>query len=918
MWARLEELFEQAAVLPPGARTAFLAGIGETDRALRLELDSLLAVEARACALDVERFIVEARSSGDVQSEAGPPDSDAETADRRLGTCLGSWRLVGVLGRGGMGTVYRVERADGLYQQQAALKLARSSPLDSLGMERFRTERQVLARLRHPNIAGLLDGGFAPDGTPYLVMELVDGVPITTWCETAHLTIDARLRLVRVVCDAVQHAHRALVVHRDLKPVNIFVTTSGEVKLLDFGIAKLLDPSAWNLEQPATVAGMRLLTPEYAAPEQRHDGDITAATDVYSLGVVLYELLAGVRPGSPPAPPSEALQARRADAATARRVRGDLDRIVLTALREEPERRYVSAGQLGEEIGRFLDGRPVLAQPDTAAYRLRTFVRRHRVGVATAAALVCSLTVFGAVATIQARALAAQVRVAGEERDKAEQIVRLLVELFESTNPSIRPDGDRMTIGEFLGGAEARALAQLQSAPVVRAKLQQVFGLIKHTRGDYAAASAALDEALAAERRVLGPDHPDALESLQALAEVRRAAGDDDRAATLLRESLDRHRRVYGSEHEKTARALFALAPLVDREDRPRAGALLEEALAIRRRRLRPSDPAIAGSIAALGEHHKRIGRFDRARALYREALALARDSGDAHSTRFVGLMNDYGAFLSEIGDHAEAERMQRQALGLGRELLGDRSVPVANLLNNIGVTLSLLGRRREAEATFREAFDRHADMLGATHWRTRNAARNVGRSLALQQRYADGVTWMDRALVVSIGAAPDRDAGLLGVASQRSVMLFHLGRREDAIRELRGQATALSGMKTAQAESVRVWVNLLLARALNDTGRPAEAEPLLAATVSWLERFPADHPRRAEADCERARSQLLQRDSAGARTTLDRCLAIYRRWGLAEREIIAGLVAAASRRDEGPTPGQSAEATKRASVRQP
>ena len=225
--------------------------------------------------------------------------------------------------------------------------------------------------------------------------------------------------------------------------------------------------------------------------------------------------------------------------------------------------------------------------------------------------------------------------------------------------------------------------------------------------------------------------------------------------------------------------------------------------------------------------------------------------------------MNDYGSFLGEIGDHAEAERMQREALALGRELLGNRSIPVANLLNNLGVTLSLLGRRRDAEATFREAFDRHADILGANHWRTRNAARNVGRSLALQQRYADGVAWMDRALEVSIGARRDRDPGRLGIASQRSVMLFHLGRREDAIRELRGQTEALAAMKTDQAESVRVWVNLLLARALNDTGRPAEAEPMLAATVSWLERFPADHPRRAEADCERARSQLLQRDSA-------------------------------------------------------
>ena len=214
-----------------------------------------------------------------------------------IGTCLGPWRLVSVLGRGGMGTVYRAERADGQYRQEVAVKLVRSGPRDPYAIERFRTERQVLAQPDSiPTSRRLLDGGFAPDGTPYLVMELVDGVPITEWCAAERLPLEARLRLFRVVCDAVQHAHRALVVHRDLKPSNIFVSRSGNVKLLDFGIAKLLDPDAWDVGSTATRAEMRLITPEYGAPEQRQDGPITTATDVYALGVVLYELLTGLRP----------------------------------------------------------------------------------------------------------------------------------------------------------------------------------------------------------------------------------------------------------------------------------------------------------------------------------------------------------------------------------------------------------------------------------------------------------------------------------------------------------------------------------------------------------------------------------------------------------------------------------------------
>ena len=281
-WQRMEELFELAQAQPTEAQRGFLAEACGEDASLRHELEAMLAASVDRV-LAVERFIVDR-------------ETDREAADPLVGSNLGPWRLVSVLGRGGMGTVYRAERADGQYRQEVAVKLVRSGPRDPYAIERFRTERQVLARLIHPNIAGLLDGGFAPDGTPYLVMELVDGIPITEWCAAERLSLEARLRLFRVVCDAVQHAHRALVVHRDLKPSNILVSRSGNVKLLDFGIAKLLDPEGWDVESTATRAEMRLITPEYGAPEQRQDGPVTTATDVYALGVVLYELLTGVRP----------------------------------------------------------------------------------------------------------------------------------------------------------------------------------------------------------------------------------------------------------------------------------------------------------------------------------------------------------------------------------------------------------------------------------------------------------------------------------------------------------------------------------------------------------------------------------------------------------------------------------------------
>ena len=710
-WQRVEELFELASAQPVEARRQFLAESCGQDVRLRDELEAMLAAGGDDRALAVERFIVDRQT-------------DAAGADPLLGNRLGPWRLLSALGRGGMGTVYRAERADGQYRQEVAVKLVRSGPRDPYAIERFRTERQVLARLIHPNIAGLVDGGFASDGTPYLVMELVDGIPITEWCAAERLPLEGRLRLFRVVCEAVQHAHRALVVHRDLKPSNIFVSRSGNVKLLDFGIAKLLDPVAWDVELTDTRAEMRLITPEYGAPEQRQGGPITTATDVYALGVVLYELLTGARPSAfsttrvappndgtsaPITPPSEAVRRRAHRRATggqaqepsagseasqvtdcrklARRIRGDLDRIVMMALRDEPERRYASAGQLAEEIERFLDGRAVLAQPDTLRYRARKFVGRNRLAVTAAAVLASCITAFGIVAALQARALAEQGRVARMEQAKAEQVVRVLVDLFETTNPAIRPDGDRMPIREFLAGAESRALAQLSSTPVVKAKLQQVFGLIHSERGQYTPARETLEAALAEQRRLVGPDHPDALESLHALGRVLYGAGDRQRARTLLQESLDRHRRVYGDEHEKTARALFAFAPLAPNLDA--AGALFSQALEVRQRVLPPNHPDLAMSLGALAQYHNRKGDRERSRTLYEQALAIFEGPGGRHP-QAIALMNDYASLLGDLNLHAEAEAIQRQAITVGHQVLGPGTLTVANLTNNLAVNADI------------------------------------------------------------------------------------------------------------------------------------------------------------------------------------------------------------------------------------
>jgi len=561
---------------------------------------------------------------------------------------------------------------------------------------------------------------------------------------------------------------------------------------------------------------------------------------------------------------------------------------VLTALRPEPERRYASAGSLGEEIGRFLEGRAVLAQPDTVRYRVRKFVGRNRLAVASAAVLVTSLAAFGGMSAWQARVLSEQRRVAQRERHTSEQVVRVLVDLFETTNPSVRPDGDRMPLGEFLEGAQARALAQLREAPAVRAKLQQVFGLIHQTRGQYAPARRALEEALEQQRRLAGPDQPEALESLQRLGEVCHYGGDDERARSLLEESLERHRRTYGDLDPRTARVLEALAPVVAKGDMNKAGELLRRSLEIRRAALGPSHPDLASSLSSLAGYHFQRQEYERARELFRQALDVFSRPQDRRHPLVITILSDLASVLGQMNAHAEAEDLQREALGLGMEILGAKSIAVANLLNNLGTTQALRGRHRDAERSFREAFEAHVALVGEDHWRTRNVARNVGRALALQQRYAEAVPWMDRALPAAAGGA--EDAGVLGLRAQRAQILFRVGRRAEAVEEATAAVDALERLPASDGERGLAGARVLLGRMLVESGRSGEAEPRLTAAFAWLERLGPEHPQRAEGSCELARVRLLRGGGVEERRRLTHCLPIYRAWGLAEPEVVRAL----------------------------
>ena len=913
-WTQLNRLLDEALDLPLVDRERWLASLGPENEPLKVRLCALLT---QASSIQASSFLAPPNFGSLALSEF-PEDGDqprfGPDADQP-GAIVGPYRLLRSIGSGGMGAVWLAERADGLFQRQVALKLPRGAWPRADLVERMARERDILASLTHANIARLYEAGITAGGRPYLALEYVEGSTIDAYCAGRTLDASSCVRLFLQVVEAVAYAHGRLVVHRDLKPSNILVTKEGQVRLLDFGIARLLDEGSVR-DTPLTELSGRPHTPEYASPEQITGGPLGVATDIYSLGLVLYELLAGTRPRrlrhdstgaletavfeTEPGPPSAAAR----EPARRKVLRGDLDTIVLKALREKPVDRYATVNAFGEDLERYLSGCPVLARPDSAWYRLSKFVRRNALAVGAATFLIVSLAVFGIVSNRQARVLAEQRRIAQTERDTAEQVVRVLIDLFETTNPAVRPDGDRMPLGEFLAGAEGRSLELLRSTPAVRARLQQVFGLIHQTRGQYARARQALDEALAEQRRRRGPDHPESLESLQALGELASVLDDNDAARALLEESLERHRRVYGEQHARTARVLHALAPIVATRDLEEGGRLLMRALEIRRATLPPNDPVLAQNLGSLAGYYRRRDEYDRARETYQQALAVWPTVQDRRHPTAITILNDYASLLGELNQHADAERLQWEAIETGRQVLGAETLTVANLLNNLGVTQSFLGRHSEAERMYRDAYQTHRSLFGERHWRTANVARNVGRSLALQQRYQDGVAWMTQAIdtLSSVDPAdlPNGRAGLFGMRAQRAQMLFRLNRRQDGMAQAAAAVADLERLPSANAARPLAASRVLLGRMLNETRRPREAEPTLTKALGGLENLGPTHPQYAEALCELTRARLLQRASASDRERLDECLPIYRHWGLAERDVVAALEALAAADPQG------------------
>ncbi len=746
-WDRVEELFHSALDLADDARDALLATVAVGEPEIAAEVASLLGCAAPG---PIERAVA--------AGVALATEESAERDERAIPERIGPWLRRGEIGRGGLATVYLAEREEP-FRQSVAIKILRSNFSGGDVARRLALERQILARLEHPGIARLIDGGTLPDGRPYLVMERIEGVPIDLFAAREQQNLRARIELFLAACAAVQFAHQRLIVHRDLKPSNLLVTADGQPKLLDFGIAKLLESDA-SAADAATEAGLRMLTPAFAAPEQILGLPPTTATDVYALGVLLFRLLSGRHPHSllgsgralerrildeEPDLASQALERRPADLADplwaapaaaarlARTLRGDLDGILAKALAKRPEDRYPSVEQLSDDLGRYLGGLPVRARRATFSYRAGRFARRHRTALVAAGLAAAGLLGGAGAALWQAReALAARGRAeqaldeSERQRRRTERVTHFLIDLFESPDPA-RARGTQISARELLDRGAVTARRELAAEPALSAAMLDTMGQVYSKLGAFDLAEPLLVESVALSTRALGSRSPETAASRARLGQLLVHRGRYAEAERVLRSALAAQEQaqageaVLGQTLSDLGMALYNQQRLKDAE-----GAL-KRSLALRRRGLGANHPETIETLNNLAAVWLAEGDFPRAEQAMREALARHREKlGPDHPSVATNL-NNLGALLAQGGRLDEAEAATAEALAIRKKVLGPDHPQVAETLANLGWIRLERGALDGARTAFSEARLRTIAELGADHPNVARIEANLG-----------------------------------------------------------------------------------------------------------------------------------------------------------------------------------------------
>lgn len=766
-WQKVRTLFEQALEHKDADRKKFLAKECADDKELMNEVLSLLDADS---------------DSGGILDRS-PLDTldfnpDAPLANKRVGP----YRIIERIGLGGMGSVYLAERGDGQFNQKVALKLIRPGFDSEEFLKRFHAERQISAQFQHPNIARLLDGGLTDEGLPYFTMEYVDGQPIDFYCRDNNLSLRSRLKLFMEVCHAVHYAHQNLVVHRDLKPGNIMVDNTGTVKLLDFGIAKVLDEKETHANLAnLTATGMHVMSPGYASPEQIRFENITTASDIYSLGVVLYELLTGSRPydvsnlsparmeqticNTIPQRPSKALekiiQDRNSEVRDLKMLRklskklaGDLDNICLKALQKDPSRRYNSAEQFAADLSNYISGHPVSARKDSYAYRAMKFAERNRGAVISASAVLIIITVLVGFYTIR---LSAERNRARKEARISDQVTQFLTGLFEVSDPAVSK-GENVTARELLDRGGEKIEKDLAAEPEVQARMMNVLGDVYYTMGLYDQAKYFNARAVEVASARLGTDNPDLARYLESLSWVYDIEDNLDSAEILTRQSLAIDLKHFGERSKQAASDYHNLGMVLRHKGEfVAAESLYLKALVLKRELYGNDDQEVAYTL----NHYARLlyqeGKYEKSIPIFREGLAIRKKNFGEDSPETVASMASLAAALKETGKLDEAEELFRQSLTVTRKISGDKHPYNAGLMASLGSVLAEKNENAEAEQLFKKSLSLYKELYPDGYSHMAGPLTALGSLLRREGRPKEAETYLRQGLQIRLNSLGDK-----------------------------------------------------------------------------------------------------------------------------------------------------------------
>lgn len=796
-WLRIEALFHRVVDLPPAERDAVLAREAGDDAELADEVRSLVRAEAEAAG---------GEDTLDGAVEAVAREVAAEAGGLKPGDRVGPWRIVAELGRGGMGSVHLAERDDDEFRARAAIKVIHGGAAGADPVRRFRSERQILAGLQHPHVARLLDGGTTDDGRPWLALEYVEGRPLDVFCDEGRLAVAERVDLVVGLCDAVQYAHRKLVVHRDIKPSNVLVTDEGTPKLLDFGIAKLLEPDEGVTSPMETRTQLRVMTPAYASPEQVRGEAVTTATDVYALGLLLYELLSGspaqrittsrpaemerevcdrepARLASRVAP--EVAEARGVSPARlARTLGGDLENIVLTALRKEPERRYPSVAALADDLVRWREGRPVRARGNPWGYRAAKFARRHALSLGAAAAVVAVF--LGTVGFYTARLATERDRARTEAR-RATEVADFLTGIFEQADPDLAP-GEAVSARDLLERGAAR-IAELDAGDEVRASMLQTIGVAQSNLGDPGSALPLLEEAVALRRPLAGTGPEEAsrlVDALDALGAALWDAGELDAAEQVHREALAGARNAAPGGSFAVGVSLNNLARVLQDQGRfSEAREAQAEALDLFRRERGEIDPTVVSALTNLAQLVENLEGESAAEPLHRQAVAVVERLPAEEAVAAPTAYGNLAINLVAQNKLDEAEAAFRKAIGEAEARYGPDSPRTAETLATLAWIQGRRGEWAAADATVQEVLLRLRRMYGEEHGDIAYELTNLATTRQRQGRIADADSLHALAVAMSRRVLPGNPY-LSRALDQRARFLIAEGRDAEGVQLLR------------------------------------------------------------------------------------------------------------------------------------